>query len=154
MTSTKKIKDAIYENLTNKAQKSAFDFINYFSEDMLFEDEGWCWKVKYKDETVIHFRIGGFQNEPNWLAWSATAFDYSDTEIDEQYKKIAWENICTCGKCGSDCAPGRRAVIFGKTFENCCTSSLMFINPNGDGLECLKKLIDIRKADIIARTNK
>ena len=146
--SERKIENMICEKLPKEAQKNALDFIKYLGEDALLEDEDWCWKAKYKGETVFHVRIGGFQDEPNWLAWSATAVDYSDTEIDEQTKKIAWENICTCGKCGDDCAPGRHAVIFGKTFENCCTSSLMFINPQGDSLECLKKLIDIRKSDI------
>ena len=150
--SVRKIEDMIYEKLPDEAQKNALDIINYLGEDVLLEDEDWCWKAKFNGETVFHFRIGGFQNEPNWLAWSAVAVDYSDTEIDEQSKKIAWKNICTCGKCGSDCAPGRRVVIFGKIFENCCTSSLIFINPNRDGLECLKKLIDIRKTDIIDRT--
>jgi len=149
--SAKKIEDMIHKKLSDEAQKNALAFINYLGDDVLLEDEDWCWKAKYKGETVVHFRIGGFQDEPNWLVWSASAFDYSDTEMDERSKKIAWENICTCGNCGSDCAPGRRAVIFGKTFENCCTSSLMFINPNGDGLECLKKLVDARKADIIDR---
>ena len=149
---TKIIENMIHEKLPNEAQKNALDFINYFGEDIRLEDEDWCWKAKYKGETVFHFRIGGFQNEPNWLAWSASAFDYSDTEIDKQSKKIVWQNICTCGNCGSDCAPGRSAVIFGKSFENCCTSSIMFVNPNDDGLKCIKKLIDIRKADIIDRT--
>ena len=147
--SERKIEDMIHAKLTGEIQKNASDIINYLSEDVSLEDKDWCWEAKCKGETVFHFRIGGFQNEPNWLAWSATAFDYSDTEIDAQSQKIAWENISTCGNCGSDCAPGRRAVIFGKTFENCCTSSLMFINPNGDGLECLKKLIDIRKNYIL-----
>jgi hypothetical protein len=150
--SARKIEDMIHEKLQDEAQKNALEFINYLGEDVLLEDEDWCWKAKYNDETVFHIRIGGFHGEPTWLAWSATDFDYSETEIDEHAKKIAWENICTCGKCGDNCAPGRRAVIFGKTFENCCTSSLMFINPNRDGLECLKKLINIRKIDIIDRT--
>jgi len=150
--SARKIENMIREMLPAEAQKNALDIINYLGKDVLLEDEDWCWIAKYKDETVFHFRIGGFQDEPNWLAWSASAFDYSETEIDEKFKEIAWKNICTCGSCGSECAPGRRAVIFGKIFENCCTSSLMLINPNGDGLECLKKLIDIRKADIISRT--
>ncbi|MCL2388253.1 MAG: hypothetical protein FWC89_12020 [Defluviitaleaceae bacterium] len=147
--SARKIEDMIYEKLTGDVQENALVLINYLGENVSLEDKDWCWEAKYKGEMVFHFRIGGFHNEPNWLAWSATAVDYSESEIDEQSKGIAWENICTCGNCGSDCAPGRRAVIFGKTFENCCTSSLMFINPSGDSLECLKKLIDIRKNDIL-----
>ena len=127
-------------------RENALDFINYLNKDLSFEDEDWCWNAKFKNEIVFFFRIGGFQDEPNWLAWSAD--DYSNAEIDEKFKKIAWENICTCGNCGGDCTPGRRAVIFGKEFDKCCTSSLMFINPNGESLECLKKLIDIRKCDI------
>ena len=150
---TRKIEDMIHAKLSDEVQKNALEFINYLAEDVSLEDEDWCWKAKYKGETVFHFRIGGFQDEPNWLAWSAIAVDYSDTEIDEQSQKIAWENICTCGNCGSDCAPGRRAIIFGKEFENCCTSSLMFINPNGDSLECLKKLIDIRKSNLLSSAN-
>jgi hypothetical protein len=144
--SARKIEDMIHEILTGETQKNALELFNYLGEDVPLVDKDWCWEAKYKGEDIFYFRIGGFQDEPNWLAWSAD--DYSDSEIDERFKKIAWENICTCGNCGSDCAPGRRAVILGKTFENCCTSSLMFINPAGDSLECLKKLIDIRKSGI------
>jgi len=143
---SKKIEDFINEKLTGETQRNALDFIGYLGADVSLEDMDWCWDVKYKGESVFFFRIGGFQDEPNWLAWSAD--DYSNVEIDEKFKKISWENICTCGNCGSDCAPGRRAMIFGKEFENCCTSSLMFINPNGESLECLKKLVDIRKNSI------
>jgi hypothetical protein len=141
------ISNVINEKLTGEAQKNALDFIDYLGSDVSLIDKEWCWEVIYKDEKVFFLRIGGFQDEPNWLAWSAD--DYSNIDIDEKYKTIAWNNLCTCGKCGGQCAPGRRAVIFGKEFENCCTSAIMFINPDGDNLDCLKKLADIRKHRIL-----
>jgi|GEM_PF-105988 len=147
--SERRIGDMIHEKLTGKVQKNALNLFTWLGDDVSLVDKDWCWEAKYKGEDVFYFRIGGFHDEANWLAWSA--MDYSDAEIAEPYKKIAWENICTCGNCGSDCKPGRRAVIFGRAFENCCTSSLMFINPEGDGLECLKALINIRKRDITLR---
>ena len=148
--SARNIYDVINEKLSGEKHTNALDFINYLGSDVLLEDKDWCWYVTYNGERLFHIRIGGFQDEPNWLAWSAD--DYSNAEIDEKFKKIAWENICTCGNCGGDCTPGRRAIIFGKEFEKCCTSSLMFINPNEEGLECLKKLIDIKKSYILNRT--
>ena len=144
----KKIETLIQETLPPPAQKDALEFIHHFGPDVAFNDEGWCWQAIYQGEEVFHFRIGGFQNEPNWLAWSATGFDYSHVDVDEATKKIAWDHICTCGTCGEACAPGRQAVVFGRTFENCCTSSIMFVNPTGDALACVKKLVDIRLAHI------
>jgi hypothetical protein len=70
--------------------------------------------------------------------------------LDEQTKKIAWKNIdfCLSGGCCND-NMGKRKVIFGKEFDNVCIAILRFNNPNAEAVECLKKMVEIRKTDIL-----
>jgi len=73
--------------------------------------------------------------------------------IDGPTKEFAWEHANICGSCGGSCSPGKPATIFGKEFHNICNSVFAFNNPNGEALECLKKLIEIRKRAIQIEVN-
>ena len=61
-----------------------------------------------------------------------------------------------CGNCyGVDCSPGKTKMIFGKEFTNICNAdkvnmTFMFTNPDDETLECVKKLILMRKNIIAA----
>jgi len=63
-------------------------------------------------------------------------------------KEIAWAsvNICTTGHC--DSSPGARRTILGKAFDNVCTITLAFTDPDAETLECVKKILLMRKKEI------
>ena len=61
-------------------------------------------------------------------------------------KEIAWKHVDICGNCGGCKNPGgNRKTIFGKEFDNICVTPMRFDNPNAETIECVKKLIDIRR---------
>jgi ribosomal protein S18 acetylase RimI-like enzyme len=56
-----------------------------------------------------------------------------------------------CGNAGvacGECIGRTRKMIFGKYFENVCGTTFRFNYPNADTLECMKKLVAIRKCSI------
>lgn len=154
--SRKRFEDIIRTVLKGKEQKNALDFVDYLWDDeMSYNDPEFCWTASYKGKSVIHIKIGGFDNQTNdWIIWSAD--DYNDEKVicqtDEHIKEFAWSNVCYCGNCGEKCTPGRSTEIFGKTFDRVCHSSMIFINPKSEELDYLKKLVDIRKNNILNST--
>ena len=154
-----KIESLIGEALTGDAQKYALDFVAYLrANGMLFEKgEGYWegklyWYVKYKNQSVCYLFINpDEENLKPWTIWSDDSGSncFEDAPLNGQLKETVWKNVDFCGNCGGDCSPGTRKTIFGKEFKNVCRSALIFINPDAEALECVKKMVEIRKNDIL-----
>jgi len=153
--------------LTGEAQKYALEFAAYLrANDMppvRFKDNYWkdkCyWAVKVQGEYVSFVLLNGSpaqdKTEPEgWVIWSddsecATNW-YEDAPIDDHTKEIAWRHV-DFGHCGSESNPAGRRTIFGKEFEPVCASIFRFDNPGAEALECVKKMTELRKNDILKR---
>jgi len=79
-----------------------------------------------------------------------------DLSADERLKEVAWEHVKPCfhftsnGKeCGCGKQPGRRTTVFGKEFDNVCSATLQFINPDAETLEYVKKLMKLMKLGML-----
>ena len=151
----KRIKNFINETLTGEVQKKAMDFAEFLrANDMTFGEEHGV--IKYKDENVCYCHFDGGSEYPSpWTVWSEGDYDKEHPELllEERQKEFIWENaINSCGNCGSGCQPGSTKTIFGKEFENVCGAVLNFYIYGGetdsDCLECMKKIIEIRKRNI------
>ena len=68
--------------------------------------------------------------------------------MDEPMKEIAWAHINICASCGGKCSPGKGKTVFGKEFDNVCNADMAFHVPSAETLECVKKLLEMRKKDI------
>lgn len=81
---------------------------------------------------------------------------YEGFSLDEHTKNIAWKNVDFCGKCNPDspCYGGIQKVIFGKGFDHVCRCTFKFVNPDDKEYECIKKLIMLRKTNILCEPNK
>jgi hypothetical protein len=156
------IENYIAEVLTGDAQKSALEFASYLrASEMQFEkgrgywEDKLYWMIKYKDEYVCFILINGSEdkNEPEGLTiWSDDSGSnwFEDFPLDEHMKEVAWKNVDICGNCGGCGNPGgKRKTIFGKEFNNVCRTTLRFTNPDVEALEFLKKMVEIRKNDIL-----
>ncbi|MCL2189957.1 MAG: hypothetical protein FWC16_13350 [Defluviitaleaceae bacterium] len=148
----------INETLTREAQKNALNFTAYLRTDgLLFErclygfwEDKLYWIVKYKGETVCQIFVNGYE-EGGWVVWSDDSGinSFKDFPLDEHTKEIAWMNVGFCGKGGCCNEMGTRQLVFGKEYENVCLAILRFDNPNAEAVACLKKMVEIRKADIV-----
>ena len=140
----KKIEEVINETLKDEAQKNALDFVCFLRTKgiMLDESENY-WEVKYNDKGLCFIWIDGTDNMPGpWTIWSNG--DYESFPVDEHIKEIALAHVNPCGNCGANCSPGSNKTIFGKNFNNICSSVMAFTNPEPTAIECVKKLVEIR----------
>lgn len=157
----KSICDYINENLENDYKTVALDFVDYLKaqETEFIKDNGY-WKnkiyylVKYKNECVCFIAVKDPDEPENaWTVWSEdmdSAF-LGGYSVDRSIKEAAWKHVDECGNCGS-CGGGRQKSIFGKAFDNVCGCTFRFDNPTFDDLPTLKKIVEIRKAEIINKT--
>ena len=153
-----RIENLIGEVLTGDAQKNALEFFAYLrASEMLFEkgkgywEDKLYWGIKYRDESICYILINGSEEKAEpWIIWSDDSDSnwFGDFPLDEHMKEIAWENVDVCANCGY-CGSGTRKTIFGKEFNNVCRTTMRFINPDVEALECVKKMVEIRKNDIL-----
>ncbi|GHV36295.1 hypothetical protein FACS18949_15540 [Clostridia bacterium] len=111
------------------------------------------WVVNYKGESVCYVLLNDEAVEP-WTIWSDDSGSdwFESYPLDVQTKEIAWEHVDFCGNCGS-CDGGTTKTIFGKAFDNVCRTTFRLDNPTAKAVECVKKLMEIRKIDIAGGEN-
>lgn len=168
------IENHINDVLTKKARMSALAFIAFLREnEMQFErgkgywEDKRYWMIKYKSEYVCFILINGYgsvrhQDEPEgWVVWSdasdfSTSQWYENDFLDEQMKQIAWQNVDYCANCspGSSCYGGVSKTIFEKEYNNVCRTTFRFDNTDIESLECIKKMLEIKKSDILKNNSK
>lgn len=158
-----KIEDCIRNLLTEDTQKNALDFVDYLKvNEMTFErgkgywENQFYWLIKYQKEYVCFILIDGKDSEEKFAPLTVWSDDsdsnwFTDSIPDEHIKKIAWEHVDFCENCGGDCRPGKHKIIFGKEFSNVCRTTMRFINPDFAEWECVKKMVEIRKNDILKK---
>jgi hypothetical protein len=155
------IENCITEVLAEQAQSNALDFVAFLTtQDMQFErstTDYWAdkyyWYVKYQDEFVGFILINGYgsvgdETEPEgWIFWSDNYISdiFANYPVDEHIKEIAFNHV-DMGTCGG----GITVNMFGKAFYPVCNgTTFRFNNPNISEMACVKKLVEIRKKDII-----
>jgi hypothetical protein len=159
-----KIEDIIGEVLIGDAQKNALDFVAYLrSSEMQFErekgywEDKYYWGIKYANKFVCFILINseGKTDPESWTIWSddSGSNTFGDCQLDEHIKEILWKNVDICGNCGG-CSHyknpgGTRKTIFGKEFDNVCITTMRFTTPDTKTVECVKKMVEIRKNDIL-----
>ena len=155
--SNKQIEDAINNTLKGNAQKNALDLIAHiraseasgtFTINIHDEKDESGWNVSNLGFIII---TGSDDFPGPWTMWigADNLGEHAEPTTDEHIKEFAWAHVSPCGSCGGECSPGTRTVVFGKTFENVCQHNLIFANPDADAVANLKKIIDIRKNDIL-----
>ena len=153
-----KIEDVFRGALNGDVLKSALNFTEFLSVNGIIQADRHA--MHYMDKCVCYLDT---RNEHHsWIVW--TEGDYSceneNFPMDERTKEIAWANVMKCGNCdGVDCSPGKTKMIFGKEFANICNAdkvnmTFMFTNPGDETLDCVKKLILMRKNIIDGHINK
>ncbi len=150
------IENYIEENLTDEARQTAMEVVNYLrtNEIEVVKDNGY-WKdkiyylMKRGNECVCFIAINDPDEPENlWTIWSDDSTVYEDSSVEEEIKNIAWQYVDLCGNCGS-CGGGKNKIVFGKSFERVCGCTFRVDNPKAGDLPFLKKMVDLRKNDIL-----
>ena len=151
-------KDFVYyaEEIQNDEMKqTALDFHSFLqANNIKFTKDNGHWKekiyylCKYKDEYVCFIAIKDPDEPENqWTIWSEDSNAYESETVDESVKNSAWKYVDFCGSCGS-CGGGKTKIIFGKTFEKVCGCTFRVDNATQNELPFLKKMIELRIAEI------
>jgi len=136
--------------LSGGALQSALDFAAYLRENGLAAG-GEHGEVAYKGKCACYMHLDGSDQKPGpWTIWSEGGYsgEYDGIPMDARMKEIAWAHVNYCGDCGGSCSPGTQKVIFGKTFDHVCGADMAFHVPDAEALECVKKLLEMRKRAI------
>ena len=152
------IEDVFKEKLAGKNQQNALDFIAFLRKNEMspkVADEN-CWTFSYSDGAE-HVCVLCIYPDEDGIGW--TIFDnpltskYDDFQVDEKLKEFALANVKICAvsqglPCGCGNEPGRRKTVFGKVFDNVCTSEVGFRNPDDESLKKIMQMLDIWKLHI------
>lgn len=145
--SEKTFQERIQETLTGATQQNALAFAAYLDKEGMTVSGG---EISYNGYPLCYIHIDGKPEIPGpWTIWSPDGFTatHPNVPMSDDLIKIAHAHANVCGKCGAPCAPGSRKTIFGKEFDNICSSDMMFTDPDAATLECVKKLLEIKKQD-------
>ena len=156
------IENIIIKTLGGDTQKKLLTFVAFLkANDMYFERGKGYWSnqlyymIKYKNEYVCFILINGIGDERElspltiWTDDSGSNW-FENFHLNEPEKEIAWNNVDYCANCGA-CGGGTHKCIFGKEFDNVCRTTMRFINPDDATLAFIKKIVELRKDDIIKR---
>ena len=133
--------------LRGDALKNALDFAAYLKANDMAHTGVHC-EVSCQGKCVCFLYIDGKQRAPGpWTIWTAGEYDSEcgDVPMDARMKEIAWANVNVCGDCGAGCSSGSRKTILGKEFDNVCGAVMAFNDPDAETLECVKKLLEMRR---------
>jgi len=149
MFERKKFEKEIRKKLSGDAQKNALDFAAFLRANGLSLekiDVPGGWNVYIKGINSAFVQIIGDSNSFNVVLHISTY--NGESPVDNELKEFTWAHVLLCPGCGSptfcDESQNRR-TIFGKTYESTCQSPLVFLGPDAEDLEKVKRLLLILK---------
>jgi len=150
--SEQRIEEIISNVLSGEALKNALDFAEYLRANEMIVNGA---EISYNGKPACYMHLDNSEEYPGpWTIWTEGNYsgEHKDIPMDKHMKEIAWANVNICADCGAVCSPGTLKVIFGKEFDNVCSADMAFYTPNADILECVKKLLTMRKLAILAES--
>jgi len=147
------IDNIIKEKLTGEAQKNALGFVGFLRAKgvMLNDSDNYFWNAEYKGEGLCVINIAVYDDHASFDTF-INDLPNSWNPVDERTKEIIWANVRPHNPtCHGKCSPGSSRVILGKQFDNLCSSALGFYGPDAETVDCMKKIIDGLKDDIIGK---
>ena len=159
----KSVEEVLGETLHGDIQQIAKELVVYLrANDMDFEpgkgywENQLYWMVKYQGEYICYILVNGTGAEEKFAPFTVWSDDsssawYEAFPLDKAMKELAWKHVDFCENCGGSCSPGKNKIIFGKEFHHVCRTTMRFINPDFTELACIKKMVEIRRKDVLKR---
>ncbi len=148
------IENILSDVLNGDVLKNALGFIAYLRENRI--NPQWSatnvWKISYKSFSMCFIRAYGAAEYHNLepATWHIVPFigEYEGSDLSDEFKDIVWAHKRTCPGCGL-CSLELNTV-FGKKYDYACEKAIIFTNPDAMELECVKKLLGLRRIAIKA----
>ena len=152
-----KIQDAIRDFLEGEKLENALSLLSFLEKIKL--SNTWIstnnWKIMYKGKEVCYIGLTRNAAKKELCSWGVNPkfgpTKYSEGLMDnERFKEIVWANVVHCKQCGiGHCDGGVPITLCGKEFKPVCYHVwISFSNPESETLDCIKKIIEIRKKNI------
>jgi len=166
------LSDFIEGKLDGSAKQSLLDFIEYCKANKMpiRLSSGYLWGVYYKGKrvatieiTVKGVRRGQYTHKDDSWIIGVSYVNFESNEIEnliknENLSETICANITYCKGCLKGCvgnqSQGITRKIAGKVFNKVCLSGVGFKNPDVEALDCVKKLMEIRKNHILESLGK
>ena len=149
MSEQKTIESNLKDTLSGETLENALDFVAYLKENGMTDDGS---RFYYKDELMCILILFKDEHNPSGglCIFDSPFREHEGFPIDESVKEFARANVKKCENCGSGGSCGHKEqgatkAIFGKEYDNLCSSEIMFVNPDAGGMEKIKKLMDLWK---------
>jgi hypothetical protein len=140
------IEDVIKDVLKDNAKKNALDLITWLRENKMNPSRASAvsWKISCKACVVCYIR---FEFDAGCMRVSPIIGEYEHDSISDELKKIIMANKTAGRPCGERCHTCSYIIntIFGKEYDDACGQSIVFTNPGADEIECIKKLLLMRR---------
>ena len=140
-----RIEDVINDSFTGDKQKNFLDFVAYAAENEM--------PLEYGDNNFWNFELGCINIE---VSEEGAGFDvfishdaFPDLPLNQREKEILWGHLRYCedaetpGSCGCKHSPGSSKIIFGRKFDNLCSSWGIY-SPDAETLDCMKRIVDAK----------
>ena len=153
-----KFENEIKNALSGDMMENALDFVAYLmANGMTHEAHTNVFNCLGKDVCCITLDGDAHPCGPWSIYWGDfDVCEHDGFKVDKQLKEFALAHIHFCSTYKHktiphcDNSPGKRKKIFGNEYENVCTSSLQFSIPDAEALGNIKKLVELRKRNIIS----
>jgi len=150
-----KIEEAMSNVLNSETQVNALELISFLRNNKMnpahTSKNGW--KISSKACVVCYIWL---DSDTETLTLNPFIGEYDQHSLSNDLKEIVWSNKTqgpSCGGChvisgsGYNCSY-KINTVFGKKYDDACARSIVFKNPNSEEIECIKKLLLMRKNTI------
>jgi len=149
------LKNTLSNNLKDEALTNALNFTDYLTEKGLTPKLEWDNGVRFvKNEKSPCLIVFNMNNSGEWFICDIPVVSEPEwNTLSNDFQEFILSNIKICDvhqgrTCGCGNEPGASKIIFGKTYNNVCTSEIQFHNPGSDVLERFKEIIEWWAANI------
>ena len=143
------IKDTLRNNLKGEALINALDFTSFLTEKGLAPKQEWSNGVRFiKNQKSPCLVVFNMNDSGEWFICDVPVVSEPEwNSLSNDLKEFIIANIKICRvyhgeACGCGSEPGVTKSIFGKLYNNVCTSEIQLVNPSSDVLDVFKEVIE------------
>jgi len=143
------IEDIISNSYDGEMKENLLDFIIYLRNNKLnpARSSASTWKISLKACVVCYLR---YDSDAKTITIHPIIGEYGHDCLSGKLKEIVWTNTKKKKDCHGSCRCSYKLkTIFGRASGiYTCGNAIDFINPNAHEIECIKKLLELRKHTI------